>query len=654
MDAANVSMFIDAPLRDAARARASHRRSPAAKRWSRPSIGKRIDYKSASRGAGARDAARPQRRRATTTATRVDHGDRSRRAAGAAARKQSRSAADTNADARIVRAGNERWLVVKATPEQAWNTMRQFWTDIGFVLAVEQPHDRHHGNRLGREPRRDSARIRCAGRSASTSTSSTRRYKRDKFRTRIERGAEPGTVEIYISHRGMEQVPTAKIDSSLAGRVRVGGAAAESRPRSRDADAADDALRRARAQAAQRPCASTRAAAGARARARSRRARDGSSKLVVDDAFDRAWRRVGLALDRIGFTVVDRDRSQRRVFRPLRRSRQRRREGTRPGLARQAHVLEDRREGTPEQYRITSSEADADAARHRAGSERRARQDARPARRSSRCLKRPAASTPALRAMRFASLGSGSEGNGLVVEAGAHAGPDRLRVRRARHRRAPRPARARAVVARRRSSSPTSTPITSAASPAFAARYDIPVWRRSARSPPSASASRACRASTASTATTCSRSARSRSRPFPVPHDAREPVQFVVGDGARRLGVLTDIGMSTPYVEACLSGCDALVLECNHDLDDARERRLSVSAEAAHRGPLRPPAQRSGGGAAARASTRRASSTSSPRTCRSRTTRPSSRAPRSPAALGCAPDWIGIADQACGFGWREL
>ena len=56
-------------------------------------------------------------------------------------------------------------------------------------------------------------------------------------------------------------------------------------------------------------------------------------------------------------------------------------------------------------------------------------------------------------------------------------------------------------------------------------------------------------------------------RPFPVPHDAREPVQFVVGDGAHRLGVLTDIGMTTRYVETSLSGCDALVLECNHDLD---------------------------------------------------------------------------------------
>ena len=54
-------------------------------------------------------------------------------------------------------------------------------------------------------------------------------------------------------------------------------------------------------------------------------------------------------------------------------------------------------------------------------------------------------------------------------------------------------------------------------------------------------------------------------QPFPVPHDAREPVQFVFGDGNRRIGVLTDVGCSTPHIEAMLSGVDALVLECNYD-----------------------------------------------------------------------------------------
>lgn len=53
--------------------------------------------------------------------------------------------------------------------------------------------------------------------------------------------------------------------------------------------------------------------------------------------------------------------------------------------------------------------------------------------------------------------------------------------------------------------------------------------------------------------------------PFPVPHDAREPAQFVFGDGVRRLGVLTDAGMATPHMRSMLGGCDALVLECNHD-----------------------------------------------------------------------------------------
>ena len=54
--------------------------------------------------------------------------------------------------------------------------------------------------------------------------------------------------------------------------------------------------------------------------------------------------------------------------------------------------------------------------------------------------------------------------------------------------------------------------------------------------------------------------------PYTVPHDAREPLQFVLSDGAGRLGVLTDVGTSTPHISEVLSGCDALVLECNHDL----------------------------------------------------------------------------------------
>ncbi len=56
-----------------------------------------------------------------------------------------------------------------------------------------------------------------------------------------------------------------------------------------------------------------------------------------------------------------------------------------------------------------------------------------------------------------------------------------------------------------------------------------------------------------------------RVHPYPVPHDAGEPVQYVFSGGEKRLGVLTDAGCSTPHIEAMLGGCDALVLECNHD-----------------------------------------------------------------------------------------
>ncbi len=55
--------------------------------------------------------------------------------------------------------------------------------------------------------------------------------------------------------------------------------------------------------------------------------------------------------------------------------------------------------------------------------------------------------------------------------------------------------------------------------------------------------------------------------PFPVPHDAMQPCQYVVSEGGRRLGILTDTGSITPHIKSQLDGCDALVLECNHDLD---------------------------------------------------------------------------------------
>jgi len=141
--------------------------------------------------------------------------------------------------------------------------------------------------------------------------------------------------------------------------------------------------------------------------------------------------------------------------------------------------------------------------------------------------------------------------------------------------------------------------------------------------------------------------------PYPVPHDAGEPAQFVFSDGARRLGVLTDTGCSTPHIEELLSGCDALALECNHDLELLRNSSYPSSLKqriAGRFGHL-------DNGSAARllASLDRSrlqhlvavhlsQQNNSPELAR--------------AALGeveaCDASWIAVADQSDGLDWRDI
>ena len=214
-----------------------------------------------------------------------------------------------NPEARIVRAGTERWLVVQATPEQTWRTVRQFWNDLGFVIAVEQPtigvmETDWAENRA--EIPTDPVR-RTIGKYIDIFYTT---YKRDKFRTRVERGTEPGTVEVYLSHRGMEQVPTTKIDN--ASPAAFAWAVLPPNP-DLEAEMLARLMQRFGAPAPVATAAVASTAPTAKPaptdKARLEKNADGSATLVVDDAFDRAWRRVGLALDRTGFTVVDRDRS---------------------------------------------------------------------------------------------------------------------------------------------------------------------------------------------------------------------------------------------------------------------------------------------------------------------------------------------------------
>jgi phosphoribosyl 1,2-cyclic phosphodiesterase len=142
-------------------------------------------------------------------------------------------------------------------------------------------------------------------------------------------------------------------------------------------------------------------------------------------------------------------------------------------------------------------------------------------------------------------------------------------------------------------------------------------------------------------------------QPFPVPHDAREPVQFVVGDGVSRVGILTDIGGSTPYVEASLSGCDALVLECNHDLDMLAGSDYPYPLKQRISGRFGHLCNEGAAALLASLDTSRCKHVIAAHLSRQNNTADKARAALA-GALGCAADWIGVADQATGFDWRSL
>jgi phosphoribosyl 1,2-cyclic phosphodiesterase len=141
--------------------------------------------------------------------------------------------------------------------------------------------------------------------------------------------------------------------------------------------------------------------------------------------------------------------------------------------------------------------------------------------------------------------------------------------------------------------------------------------------------------------------------PFPAPHDAREPIQFIVSDGLRRLGVLTDCGTITPHVASVLQGCHALVLECNHDPDllaasdyPAMLKRR-ITGDFGHLGN------------AQAASLLRRIDTAALRHIvaahlSQHNNRPDLARKALAQALDCQEDWIGVASQEDGIGWREI
>ncbi len=142
-------------------------------------------------------------------------------------------------------------------------------------------------------------------------------------------------------------------------------------------------------------------------------------------------------------------------------------------------------------------------------------------------------------------------------------------------------------------------------------------------------------------------------RPFPVPHDAREPIQYAFSDGQHRLGVLTDTGAITPHIVDVLRACDALVLECNHDRALLAGSRYPAALKRRVGGRF---GHLENGQAAAllgQVDTRRLQHLVAAHLSRENN-RPELAAKALASTLGCSEHWIGVADQESGFDWRQM
>lgn len=199
--------------------------------------------------------------------------------------------------ARIERAGSQRWLVVQATPQQVWPVIKDFWQETGFLVNMESPEtgviETDWAENRAKIPQ-DFIR-RSLGKVIDGLYSTA---ERDKFRTRIEAGKD-GT-EIYVSHRGMMEVyATEGKDKTVW------------QPRPADPELEAEMLRRLMLRFGVEQGRAETLLAQQQTPEQARIVRDaGATVLEMDENFDRAWRRVGLALDRVGFAVEDRDRSK--------------------------------------------------------------------------------------------------------------------------------------------------------------------------------------------------------------------------------------------------------------------------------------------------------------------------------------------------------
>lgn len=221
-------------------------------------------------------------------------------------------AANAAGDVRLERSGAERWLHTSATPEQLWPQLRTFWQERGLEVIKEQPEvgvmETNWGENRAKLPQDF---IRSSIGKVFDGLYST--GERDMYRTRVERSTT-GT-DIFISHRGMQEVYTAQGRESTAWQNRASDPYLEAEMLSRmmlKLGGREDAAKAIVAEAGQpapASTASTMKVGGESQRPVRRALSEVPDSLSVNDGFDRAWRRVGLSLDRHGFTIEDRDRA---------------------------------------------------------------------------------------------------------------------------------------------------------------------------------------------------------------------------------------------------------------------------------------------------------------------------------------------------------
>ena len=204
-----------------------------------------------------------------------------------------------NSKIKLERDGSQRWLKIHMPAEELWLQVRDFWQETGFILKI----DASEAGVMETDWAENRAKIpqdivrRTIGKVFDGLYSTG---ERDKFRTRLERGKEPGTTEIYITHRGMQEVYTSELKKDTRWQPRKADPELEAEMLLRLANRLGSEAARTQVDAQPKPEDRTKLV----------KSGEGKSQLNVLEDFERAWRRVGLALDRVGFTVDDRDRSK--------------------------------------------------------------------------------------------------------------------------------------------------------------------------------------------------------------------------------------------------------------------------------------------------------------------------------------------------------